>query len=85
MPAGTMLRAAAAAVADTSQCRPSSITAPLLPSIADVGDASRRIAVAVAVAAREAGVGEVLDDAELTARIDARRWSPCCPDVVAAR
>jgi malate dehydrogenase (oxaloacetate-decarboxylating) len=77
-----MLRAAAAAVADASRCAPTSTDAGLLPELEEVREVSRRIAMVVACAARDDGVGDAVSDAELRDRIDARRWTPDYPDLV---
>jgi malate dehydrogenase (oxaloacetate-decarboxylating) len=77
----SMLRAAAAAVADTSPCTHGSPTDALLPPLTDVASTSRRIALAVAAAARDAGVGDEVDD-ELAARLTTREWSPTYPEII---
>ena len=77
-----MLRAAAAAVADTSPCTSGAANDGLLPPLTDVASASRRIALAVAVAARDEGVGDEVDDEMLEARLRDRRWTPDYPEIV---
>ncbi len=76
-----MLQAAAAAVADTSPCQARALDAPLLPPLEEVRDVSSRLALAVAVAARDGGVGDDITDEELERRIDDRRWEPVYPHV----
>ncbi len=80
-----MLRAAAAAVAGTSPCQMSALEAPLLPALGEVRAVSSRIALAVAAAARDDGVGDDVADAELERRIDAPRWEPVYPVVRSIR
>jgi malate dehydrogenase (oxaloacetate-decarboxylating) len=80
-----MLRASSAALAESSPCGPRSIDAGLLPPLTGVADASRRIALAVARAARDEGVAEPVDDDELRDRIEARWWSAAYPEIVPAR
>jgi malate dehydrogenase (oxaloacetate-decarboxylating) len=77
-----MLRAAAAAVADTSPSAAASTDTGLLPEVVAVREVSRRIALVVACAARDDGVGDAVSDAELRDRIDARFWTPDYPDLV---
>ncbi|MEX0831952.1 MAG: hypothetical protein WD007_05070, partial [Nitriliruptoraceae bacterium] len=77
-----MLRAAAAAVADTSPCTSGAANDGLLPPLADVASASRRIALAVAIAARDEGVGDEVEDELLEARLRDRRWMPEYPEIV---
>ncbi len=83
----SMLRAAAAAVADTSPYTHGSPTDALVPPLTDVASTSRRItlAVAVAAAARDAGVGDEVDDDELAARLTSREWSPTYPEIIGTR
>ncbi len=79
-----MLRAAAAAVADTSDCTTATPDAGLLPPLDTVRQASQRIALAVASVARDNGTGDQVDDDELSQRIAARTWHPDYPEVTAS-
>ena len=71
-----MLAAAAAGVAECSPCSALNPNAGLLPPLADIHTASKRIAVAVAVAAGQDGSAPVIDEAEAQRRIDQRWWEP---------
>ena len=51
----------------------------LLPEMKDIRDVSRRVAVAVGIAAREAGLGRLLDDEAIAAVVDKAQWKPCYP------
>lgn len=75
----SMLRAAAVAVAETSGCSASALEGGLLPSLDTIREGSVRIAAAVAAAARDEGVGDDIDDVQLAARIQERRWTPAYP------
>jgi len=50
--------------------------APLLPSLQDVRQVSRRVALAVAAAAQRAGLAEALMADELERSVDAAMWAP---------
>jgi malate dehydrogenase (oxaloacetate-decarboxylating) len=80
-----MLRAAAKAVADVAPQGRSDTTTGILPALDQVIPASRRIALAVARAARADGVGAEIDDEALETRIDTRWWTPDYPDVTPGR
>ncbi len=78
-----MLAAAAAAVAEDSPCA----TEPargLLPDLADIHATSRRIAVAVALAAAADGVAAPLSADEAEQRVSDRWWEPRYPIVEAS-
>lgn len=76
-----MLRAAAAAVAEVDPSGRSDPRCGILPALDQVIAASRRIALAVARAARADGVGAELDDEALETRIDRCWWRPDYPEV----
>jgi len=76
-----MLAAAAEAVA--ARARDRGPEAGLLPPLAEVAATSRRVAVAVAAAARDEGQGLEVDDDELGRRVAARWWEPDYPEIVA--
>ncbi len=71
-----MLRVAALAVADNSPCKAGTAADGILPPLDQVQTVSRRIALAVAQAARDDGVGDDVDDAEFEARLDRAWWRP---------
>ena len=71
-----MLRVAAIAVADNSPCKAGTAADGILPPLDQVQTVSRRIALAVAQAARDDGVGDDVDDAEFEARLDRAWWRP---------
>jgi len=76
-----MLRAAAAAVADVTPGRRSDHRNGILPSLDQAIPASRRIALAVARAARAEGTGAEIDENTIQTRIDTCWWTPDYPDV----
>lgn len=51
-------------------------TGALLPALEDIREVSTEIAYAVATQAQEEGLAEACPEAEMRARIDARRWQP---------
>jgi len=51
----------------------------LLPEMTQVREVSARVATAVAVEARKAGLGRLLDDATLTALVRKAQWYPSYP------
>lgn len=71
-----MLRAAAVGVADQSPCQAGTSAQGILPSLDQVRTVSRRIALAVAQAARAEGVGDDVTDDELGRRLDRLWWAP---------
>ena len=71
-----MLRAAAIGVAEHSPCKEGSSSDGVLPPLERVQSVSKRIALAVAKAAREDGVGDDVDDAELERRLEQSWWAP---------
>lgn len=73
---GGMLRAAAMGVADQSPCRSGASAEGVLPGLDQVQAVSKRIALAVAQAARAEGVGDDVTDRELERRLDRAWWSP---------
>jgi malate dehydrogenase (oxaloacetate-decarboxylating) len=73
-----LFMAAARALADASPAK-ADPAAPLLPPLADSRKVSRSIAVAVAEAARRAGVAGVADSEDLAALVDAKTWVPRYP------
>lgn len=77
-----MLRAAAAAVAEADPLRRSDHRGGILPALDQVIPASRRIALAVARAARADGVGAAVGDDTLEARIARCWWTPDHPEIV---
>jgi malic enzyme len=73
-----MFAAAASRLADL--VRPEDLAAgSLFPPIANLRAVTVEIAIAVARAARDAGVGQPLDDAELPAAVRASMWEPLYP------
>src|SRR6202163_622012 len=73
-----MFIAAARALSDCSPARKAS-TAPLYPIVEDVREVSRRVALAVGLAAQQAGVAEQTSHEELERRIAAQMWTPHYP------
>ncbi|WP_460810254.1 NAD-dependent malic enzyme [Nocardioides salsibiostraticola] len=71
-----MLRAAAIGVADQSPCRSGASAEGVLPALDQVQAVSKRIALAVAQAARAEGVGDDVADSELERRLDRAWWTP---------
>lgn len=71
-----MLRAAAIGVADQSPCRSGASAEGVLPALDQVQAVSKRIALAVAQAARAEGVGDNVADSELERRLDRVWWTP---------
>ena len=74
-----MFMAASAELASFARECPGSPVLPPLPMIRAV---SRRIAIAVGLAAIDAGVAARVDDGELARRIDEAMWEPDYPDLV---
>ena len=74
-----MLMAAAKAVA-SPDAGPES---PVLPALEEVPEVSVRIARAVAQVARDEGLTDVKTDDEIEANIEATRWMPVYPKIVA--
>jgi malate dehydrogenase (oxaloacetate-decarboxylating) len=77
-----MLVAAAAGVAEASPC-PADPTLGILPPLDSIRATSRRIAVAVAMAAGADGVAPPLDVETATARVDELWWDPVYPTIQA--
>jgi malate dehydrogenase (oxaloacetate-decarboxylating) len=75
-----MLVAAAAAVADDSPCAVDP-TLGILPPLDSIHATSRRIAVAVAMAAIADGVAEPCDLDVMVARVDELWWHPVYPTI----
>jgi malate dehydrogenase (oxaloacetate-decarboxylating) len=75
-----MFIAAARALSECSPARKAS-TAPLYPMVEDVREVSRRVALAVGLAAQQAGVAEQTSHEELERRITAQMWTPHCPHI----
>jgi malate dehydrogenase (oxaloacetate-decarboxylating) len=73
-----MFIAAARALSECSPARSAS-TAPLYPMVEDVREVSRRVALAVGLAAQQAGVAEQTSHEELERRITAQMWTPHYP------
>ena len=73
-----MFIAAARALSECSPARKAS-TAPLYPMVEDVREVSRRVALAVGLAAQQAGVAEQTSHEELERRITAQMWTPHYP------
>jgi NAD-dependent malic enzyme (EC 1.1.1.38) len=75
-----MMRAAAAALAE---CSPAlhDLSQSLLPSLTDIERVSKRIALAVGLAAQADGLAEAVGEAELRGRIDAAFWQPRYPEM----
>jgi malate dehydrogenase (oxaloacetate-decarboxylating) len=71
----SMLSAAATAIGSIA---PTDLTAPatLLPSLAQVGEVARRVAVAVARQAVAEGLAEPLDDGQIVDAVEACKWRP---------
>ena len=70
-----MFKAAATALADVSPARHDP-AANLLPAVSDLRKVSVAVAQAVARAARDEGLCELLDDAAITKHIAAKMWEP---------
>ncbi len=68
--------AAARAVVECAVRAGTDGSTPLLPPLADMRDAAREIALAVAKAAVEDGVAPEAAEAELRAAIAATQWTP---------
>ena len=77
-----MIVAAAQAVGDEAPCCDAAPTDSILPALADVPATSRRLASAVAKAARDEGLCEDLSDEQIEERIDAHIWQPEYPEYV---
>ena len=73
-----MFGAAARALSECSPAR-SDPTASLYPLVEDVRAVARRVAIAVGVAAQQAGVAEKLSPEELEQRVAAQMWVPHYP------
>jgi malate dehydrogenase (oxaloacetate-decarboxylating) len=73
-----MFVAAAYALSECSPARKVS-TAPLYPMVEDVREVSRRVGLAVGLAAQQAGVAEQTSHEELERRIIAQMWTPHYP------
>ena len=73
-----MFIAAAHALSECSPARQVS-TASLYPMVEDVREVSRRVALAVGLAAQQAGVAEQTSHEELERRITAQMWTPHYP------
>jgi malate dehydrogenase (oxaloacetate-decarboxylating) len=76
-----MLMAAARALAECSPAR-ADPRAALLPAAEDIGQVSRRIALAVGAKAQEQGVAPPTSPAELERRVAAHWWEPRYPRLV---
>nr|HET6905279.1 NAD-dependent malic enzyme [Ktedonobacteraceae bacterium] len=73
-----MFIAAARALSECSPARQAA-TASLYPRVEDVREVSRRVALAVGLAAQQAGVAEQTSSAELERRVTATMWTPHYP------
>lgn len=73
-----MFIAAARALSACSPARQSA-SASLYPRVEDVREVSRRVAVAVGLAAQSAGVAEQTSPEELERRVAAQMWKPHYP------
>lgn len=73
-----MFVAAARALSECSPARKDP-TASLYPLVEDVRDVSRRVAIAVGVAAQQAGVAEAISREELEQRVTKHMWIPHYP------
>ena len=51
----------------------------LLPEMKDIREVARKVAIAVGIAARDAGLGRLLEDEEIAAIIDKAQWKPRYP------
>jgi malic enzyme len=74
----SMFLAAAHTLADFTLGR-NGVEGPLYPSLRDLREVSRLIAIKVAQTARDEGFGRALDDAEIEAEIEASCWFPDYP------
>ncbi len=73
-----MFIAAARALSECSPARQTA-TASLYPRVEDVREVSRRVALAVGLAAQQAGVAEATSAEELERRVTATMWTPHYP------
>jgi malic enzyme len=74
-----MFLAAARSLAEFTAEHPSADTELLYPQVRRLREVSRRIAFRVAQTARAEGIGRTLNDAELSAEIEAFFWNPDYP------
>jgi len=80
----SMLLAAARSVVDQQESTERVAGDGILPPLDDLHAVSRRIAAAVAHAAVEAGVADLIDDREIHRRIEATWWEPAYATVLAS-
>ncbi|GAB0117166.1 NAD-dependent malic enzyme [Acidisoma sp. 7E03] len=71
-----MLMASSRALADAAPAQAGDTVPRLLPPLSEVRQVSRQIAIRVGLAAVKDGLIPALDEAEITARVDATIWDP---------